>query len=88
MNGREILRIFGFEPEEAPVSIYPYSPVYRVKYGDQDVVVKRTQRRAGNVMSYTNMLRGHGINIVTPVKMHTDNPQKYDTQLFTCFQYL
>ncbi|MEB2301142.1 hypothetical protein LAV72_16110 [Lysinibacillus xylanilyticus] len=45
MNGKEIFNIFGFKVKEEPLSIYPYSPVYRVKCG---VVVKRTQRRAKN----------------------------------------
>ena len=88
MNGREILNIFGFEAEEEPVSIYPYSPVYRVKYGDQDVVVKRTQRRAANVMSYTNMLREQGINIVTPVTLQADNPQKYEDTYYVVYPFI
>jgi spectinomycin phosphotransferase len=82
MNGKEILTIFGFEVSEEPKSIYPYSPVYRVKYGDKDVVVKRTQRRAKNVMSYITMLKDKGVNVVTPVKLQVNNPQKYeDTNL-------
>jgi len=31
MNGKEIFNIFGFKVKEEPLSIYPYSPVYRVK---------------------------------------------------------
>ncbi|MGE7945598.1 hypothetical protein [Lysinibacillus sp. NPDC093688] len=48
MNGKEILNIFGFKVKEEPLSIYPYSPVYQVKCGVKDVVVKCTQRRAKN----------------------------------------
>ncbi|MER2030122.1 MAG: phosphotransferase [Solibacillus sp.] len=88
MSGIEILNIFGFEVKEEPTSIYPYSPVYRVKYGNQDVVVKRTQSRAGSVMSYTNMLKDKGINVVTPVKLKVDNPQKYEDTNFVVYPFI
>lgn len=88
MNGTQILNIFDFDVEEEPVSIYPYSPVYRVKYGDQDVVVKRTQSRAESVMSYTNMLKDKGINVVTPVKLQVDNPQKYEDTNFVVYPFI
>ncbi|MGE7981454.1 phosphotransferase [Solibacillus sp. NPDC093137] len=88
MKGTEILNMFGFGVEEEPASIYPYSPVYRVKYGEQDVVVKRTQKRAASVMSYTNMLKGKGINVVTPVKLKIDNPQKYEDTNFVVYPFI
>ena len=88
MSGTEILNIFGFDVEEEPVSIYPYSPVYRVKYGDQDVVIKRTQSRAESVMSYTNMLKDKGINVVTPVKLQVDNPQKYEDTNYVVYPFI
>ncbi|MFS0877383.1 phosphotransferase [Solibacillus isronensis] len=88
MSGIEILNIFGFDVEEEPVSIYPYSPVYRVKYGDQDVVIKRTQSRAESVMSYTNMLKDKGINVVTPVKLQVDNPQKYEDTNYVVYPFI
>lgn len=88
MNGTEILNIFGFEVKEEPTSIYPYSPVYRVKYGDQDVVVKRTQSRAESVMSYINMLKDKGINVVTPVKLQVENPQKFEDTNFVVYPFI
>ena len=88
MNGRAILNLFGFEVKEEPKSIYPYSPVYRVKYDDQEVVVKRTQRRAENVMSYTNMLKDKGINVVTPVKLPVENPQKYEDTNYVVYPFI
>ena len=88
MNGRAILNKFGFEVKEEPVSIYPFSPVYRVKFGDQDVVVKRTQRRAENVMAYIKMLKGQGINVVTPVKLQVENPQKYEDTNFVVYPFI
>ena len=88
MTGKEILNIFGFEVKEEPVSIYPYSPVYRVKQGDKDVIVKRTQRRAENVMSYIHMLKDRGINVVTPVKLQVDNPQKYEDTNYVVYPFI
>lgn len=87
-NGKEILALFGFEAKEEPVSIYPYSPVYRVKYGDMDVVVKRTQSRAESVMAYTNMLKHKGINVVTPVMLQGDNPKKYENTYFVVYPFI
>lgn len=88
MNGKEILNIFGFNVKEEPISIYPYSPVYRVKYGDKDVVVKRSQKRAKNVMSYIHMLKDKGVNVVTPVKLQVDNPQKYEDTNFVVYPFI
>lgn len=88
MNGREIVNIFGFEVKEEPQSIYPYSPVYRIKYGDKDFVVKRTQSRAKSVMSYINMLKDQGVNVVTPVKLQVDNPQKYEDTNFVVYPFI
>ena len=88
MTGKEILNIFGFEVKEEPLSIYPYSPVYRVKYGDEDVVVKRTQSRAESVISYIKMLKDKGINVVTPVELQVDNPQKYEDTNFVVYPFI
>lgn len=87
-NGKEILALFGFEAKEEPISIYPYSPVYRAKYREKDVIVKRTQTRAEHVMSYTNMLKDKGINVVTPVKLQVDNPQKYEDTNFVVYPFI
>lgn len=88
MGGTEILNLFGFEVEEQPISIYPYSPVYRVKYGDREVVVKRTQKKAASVISYTTMLKDKGINVVTPVKLQVDNPQKYNDTNYVVYPFI
>ncbi|WP_325166616.1 phosphotransferase [Viridibacillus soli] len=53
-----------------------------------DVVVKRTQRRADNVMAYTNMLKDRGIKVVTPVKLQVDNPQKYEDTNFVVYPFI
>ncbi|WP_017186804.1 aminoglycoside phosphotransferase family protein [Alkalibacillus haloalkaliphilus] len=88
MDGKEIIKMFGFEVKEEPKSIYPFSPVYRVRHGNDDVVVKRTQTRADNVIAYTTMLKDRGINVVTPVKLHVDNPQKYEDTNFVVYPFI
>ena len=88
MSGKEILNTFGFDVKDEPVSIYPFSPVYRVKYGDMDVVVKRTQRRVDSVMAYIKMLKEKGINVVTPVKLPVENPQKYEDTNFVVYPFI
>ena len=82
MTGKEILNIFGFKVKEEPLSIYPYSPVYQVKHGDDDVVVKRTQSRAESIMSYIKMLKGKGINVVTPVELQVHKNIRIKILLF------
>ncbi len=88
MNGKEILNTFGFEVKEEPESIYPFSPVYKVKYEERDVVVKRTQRRVESVMAYIKMLKDKGINVVTPVTLQVDNPQKYGDTNFVVYPFI
>ncbi|WP_284141408.1 MULTISPECIES: phosphotransferase [unclassified Virgibacillus] len=75
----EIARIrqFGFELDEEPKSIYPFSPVYRIN----QYIVKRTQAplsRATRLMNFTTFLHKHGIDIVIPVSLPTANPQQVD----------
>ncbi|WP_042149518.1 aminoglycoside phosphotransferase family protein [Paucisalibacillus sp. EB02] len=88
MNGIDLLSKFGFNVTKEPESIYPFSPVYRVKNGDQDVIVKRTQRRAETVMSYTKMLKDNGINVVTPVKLNVENPQQIEDTSFVVYPFI
>lgn len=88
MSGKEILNKFGFEVKEEPVSIYPFSPVYLVKDGEYDVIVKRTQRKAHEVMAYTAMLKDKGVNVVTPVKLQRDNPQKIEDTYFVVYPFI
>ena len=88
MNSTEILSKFGFKVTEEPQSIYPYSPVYRVKNGNQDVIVKRTQGQADCVMTYTEMLKENGVNVVTPVRLNVENPQKIANENFVVYPFI
>ena len=88
MNGKDILNKFGFDVKEEPKSIYPFSPVYRVKTGNQDVIVKRTQEHANDLMNYTSMLKRNGVNVVTPVNLKIENPQKIGESNFVVYPFI
>lgn len=88
ITGKEILNKFGFKVKEEPLSIYPFSPVYHVKYGEYGVVVKRTQSRANSVIAYTTMLKDNGVNVVTPVELSVDNPQKCEDANFVVYPFI
>ncbi|MET3698706.1 spectinomycin phosphotransferase [Bacillus oleivorans] len=91
MNGKMILKKFGLHVEEEPVSIYPFSPVYRVTYGERLVIVKRTQRpfeRAQNLMRFTLFLRDNGIKVVTPVPLNYDNPQTIGEDTYVVYPFI
>lgn len=70
LTSKNITHKFGIEITEEPTSIYPFSPVYKVKKDDQDVIIKKTQtplKAAQNLMCFLNALKEHEINIVTPL---------------------
>lgn len=88
MNGKDVLNKFGFDIKEEPVSIYPYSPVYRVKHEERDVIVKRTQEHAERLMEYTSMLKRNVVKVVTPVKLDEENPQRIGEYNFVVYPYI
>jgi len=91
MNGLPVLKKFGFHTQEEPVSIYPFSPVYRVNSERNDFIVKKTQRpieRALRLMSYTTNLKGNGVNVVTPVSLSVENPQSIGEDTYVVYPYI
>ncbi|WP_339226340.1 phosphotransferase [Oceanobacillus sp. FSL K6-2867] len=84
MTGKEILEKFGYYMENEPVSIYPFSPVYRI----HDIVVKRTQKRPQPLVNYTTYLYKEGINVVVPVKLKMDNPQTIGDETFVVYPFI
>lgn len=88
MNGKEILSRFGFDVKEEPVSIYPFSPVYRVRDGEQELIVKRTQADADGLLDYTAMLKSNGIDVVTPVSLNVENPQQIGDSNFIVYRFI
>ena len=56
MNAKTIVNSFGFQVEEEPVSIYPFSPVYQLERPEGEFIVKKTQTpiaKANRLMNYT-----------------------------------
>ncbi|MDY0407040.1 phosphotransferase [Virgibacillus sp. 179-BFC.A HS] len=91
MNGKTVLEAFGFNVDEEPVSIYPFSPVYHVHTTDGEYIVKRTQsllKHGKQVMDYTKMLGANGIRVVTPVRMQTDNPQMIAGKTYVVYPFI
>ncbi len=88
MTGKEVLEKFGFYMENEPVSIYPFSPVYRIQTGDQNLVVKRTQKRPQPLVNYTTYLYKEGIKVVVPVKLKMDNPQTIGEETFVVYPFI
>lgn len=86
-----VLKQFGFHTEEEPVSIYPFSPVYRVSGEEKELIVKRTQRPidlAFRLMEYTATLKENGVNIVTPTKLTTANPQTIGDHTYVVYPFI
>lgn len=91
MNGATILQKFGFDTEEEPTSIYPFSPVYHVTLEKDDVIVKKTQQpieRAHRLIEYTTFLSDNGIKVVTPVNLNRDNPQTMDGETYVVYPFI
>ncbi|AXI08561.1 serine kinase [Oceanobacillus zhaokaii] len=88
MSGKEILNRFGFQTDEEPISIYPFSPVYKVKGEMQDFIVKRTQNPVRKVMEYVTMLKRNRINVVTPVPLKTVNPQIIGNETYVTYPFI
>ena len=91
MSGMNVLKQFGFHTEEEPVSIYPFSPVYRVRGEEKELIVKKTQRpieRALRLMKYTATLKENGINIVTPTKLTMANPQTIGDHTYVAYPFI
>lgn len=87
MEATQILNQFGIEVENEPVSIYPYSPVYKVQFNQQQVIIKRTQRpfnRAQNLMQFITSLNKAGVNIVTPLS----KPKEADEDIFIMYPFI
>ncbi|MEC5425716.1 phosphotransferase [Virgibacillus sp. C22-A2] len=91
MNGIEVLSRFGFHTDEEPVSIYPFSPVYRVARKSEDLIIKKTQgpiERAQRLMRYTSNLKENGINVVTPVQLNKENPQTMGDDTYVVYPFI
>lgn len=91
MNGMKVLTSFGFMAEKEPVSIYPFSPVYRIKGDKRDLIVKKTQsplERAHRLIKYTAYLQGNGIPVVTPISIGKENPQTVGEDTYVVYPFI
>ncbi|MET4559856.1 Ser/Thr protein kinase RdoA (MazF antagonist) [Lysinibacillus parviboronicapiens] len=92
MNTKDILKRFGLEIDKEPISIYPFSPVYKVQYGKQQVIIKKTKSplsAARKLMRFTESLNMAQVNIVTPVESDTfTNPLGIEKDVFVMYPFI
>lgn len=91
MNAKDILNKFGFHAEDEPISIYAFSPVYRVTQPGGEYIIKKTQSpmlKANRLMAYTTSLKESGIDVVVPVSMTTDNPMAIDGAIYVVYPFI
>lgn len=91
MNAKALVGKFGFQVEEEPVSIYPFSPVYRVKGTENDFIVKKTQNpmdKAERLMDFTRSLSDRGVDIVVPAAVAADNPMTIGDATYVVYPFI
>lgn len=91
MKAKEIVKEFGFEGEEEPVSIYPFSPVYRMTRPEGDFIVKKTQHpieKAYRLMRYTSTLNEQGVDVIVPAKIQAENPRTFDEETYVVYPFI
>lgn len=87
MNGLEIIKRFGFDSTTEPVSIYPFSPVYKVRDDQKDYIIKKTQsplKKTKNLLAFTSALKKEGIPVVTPLK----KPQPIEEDVYVVYPFI
>ncbi|MDN7240609.1 phosphotransferase [Planococcus sp. N028] len=91
MDAKTIVGKFGFQVKEEPVSIYPFSPVYRIKRPDGEFIVKKTQNpihKANRLMKYTKSLKEQGVEIVIPANISPTNPMTIDEVTYVVYPFI
>ncbi|MBZ5201843.1 aminoglycoside phosphotransferase family protein [Planomicrobium chinense] len=91
MKAKEIVKNFGFETEDEPVSIYPFSPVYRMIRPEGDFIVKKTQHpieKANRLMRYTKTLNEQGVDVVIPSKIQAENPRTFGEETYVVYPFV
>ncbi|AQU79279.1 MULTISPECIES: aminoglycoside phosphotransferase family protein [Planococcus] len=91
MKAKTIAKNFGFELEEEPISIYPFSPVYRLKRPEGDFIVKKTQhpiQKANRLMKYTKTINKQGIEVIIPAKIPVENPRTFDEETYVVYPFI
>ncbi|MFY8330117.1 phosphotransferase [Vagococcus carniphilus] len=91
MTHQHILKAFNFETHDTLHSIYPYSPVYKIKKESQSYVIKQTRssiEESNHVALFLERLNQLGIQIVTPVKLDVNNPLEIDEEVWTVYPFI
>ncbi|MYL42944.1 phosphotransferase [Virgibacillus salexigens] len=91
MNSSKIMKHFGIKTDEAPISIYPFSPVYKVQHTTGNIIIKRTQQpleKAKRLMKYLLHLRKNKIDIVTPVVLDRENPIEMEDACYVAYPFI
>lgn len=91
MDGKVVLKKFGFQADNELKSIYPFSPVYRVKSENEYLIIKKTQsplENAQRLIEYTKRLKRCEINVVTPVDIKIDNPQTIGVETYIVYPFI
>lgn len=91
MRAKTIVKNFGFEAEDEPLSIYPFSPVYRMIRPEGDFIVKKTQHpieKANRLMRYTKTLNEQGVDVVIPSKIQAENPRTFGEETYVVYPFV
>lgn len=79
MDAKKLLQQFGLQVSEAPQSIYPYSPVFKIG----SVIVKRTQKKH-DLTLFLEDLQRRAITIVAPIAPR----QLFEERIFTMYPFV
>lgn len=79
MDAKKLLQQFGLQVSEAPQSIYPYSPVFKIG----SVIVKRTQKKH-DLTLFLEDLQRRAIAIVAPIAPR----QLFEERIFTMYPFV
>ena len=83
MDHKEIARAFGFSlnNSDLPPSLYAYSPVYKLRRGSKDWVLKKTAKdaqRAQAIQNWLTVLDAAGVPVVTAKLFSGPNPRAFE----------
>lgn len=79
MNPHDAVASFAFDQPDAPVSLYEYAPVFRVRDRHGNWVLKRTGlvHSSGTAIGeWLTALRQYGVNVVAPTAHLAPNPRR------------
>jgi spectinomycin phosphotransferase len=78
---------FGFEYQNPDQSIYPFSPVFKIK----DLILKKTRspiESAYSLHQWCEELEASGVSVVTPVTLPMENPVTIDEEVWVVYPFI